>query len=267
MEPPSPDHRRRNLRIHGVALGLVALAWVALALALGRGPPERAIDLSGLVAIFWGLVALGYVALTSTAMAALYRRRGAALVIHGIGFGLVAGLTSIGAWIEREGEVVHPAEIARAAGEGAALRVRGCLSVDALRLAEPAADPLDPSDTSDTNETSESRLTIDLVLTNACAGALVITDVDLIGFPPSGGNRILGAPGRITETIPPAGARTFTLRAELPGRDDGELRRWGWRSNVTLADPEAALLCFATADAPATAGCRPIEPARIGGRR
>lgn len=225
-------NRRNAWRIHGVVL----LVWTALYL-YAFGDKLGARGLSGIGPFVFGVMLLGYAALTTLVIAILGRRPLVPLVTHGLA--LAAAVT----WVvvaTQEQESAAAAE-ARPRTEQRE-RPQSCVRVRGVEVSEG------------------TPLRAVVRLANACDDAVTVTQVTVAGESPDGDLLLSGAPRE--PTVP----RSESTRVDVTtsdGRGATNTTKWSWAVFVELAAPSSAN-CYATVNSPRRDTCAmmgPVEPA------
>lgn len=238
----APDPLNRNLRVHGVVLGLLLCAYVGLVVWAFQ-QPERPLDFTRLGAILAIVPVSGYAFVTSVALAFVRRRRGGALVVHGIALVLCGALIAIGRAVEEADAADPPAVLAQRASEGAIEGMRESLAVQAIRA----------------GVTPRGALVGEVTLVNRGPAAHELRDVDLMAFPRAGANEIFrrDVDGDAI-LLRPGQSVSVAMHGVFPVEPGASVDGWDYRVNVATGAPTSSSLCFTTDGAPATTGCASI---------
>ncbi|MEZ4448805.1 MAG: hypothetical protein R3B09_04930 [Nannocystaceae bacterium] len=235
-----------NLRVHAGVVGALLLAYAAL-VGWAFQQPERPLDFTRLGALLAIIPIAGYVLVTTIALALVSRRRRAAAIVHAIGLTLGGALIAVGVVVDQGEEAVSPAQLARHAVGHADEVGRECPAIEAIRI----------------GVTARGTLRGEVVVVNRCPWPIAVDDVDLVGFPPGGGNEFLSGERDARGILQPGGSMPVTVRSAFPVDRGAAVERWDYRVNATFVGSTWTSRCFTTAGAPATRGCGPIRPQAI----
>jgi hypothetical protein len=217
-------------RIHGVVL----LLWAALYLFAFRdklGAP----GLSGLGAFVFGLMLVGYAAITTLVMAFIGRRPAAPIVMHALA---LAGFVT---WI--------------------VVMVRGTATADEMTLAPPER-PRHCLRVRGIHVHEGTPLRAAVRLANACDDAVTIARFHVLAETPHGDLLLMAPPGE--RSVP----RTESIKLDVEAADQlgaTNTAMWHWSVFLELAAPETEM-CYATQGSRRRDVCAmmgPVEPAPL----